>query len=123
MSLSWLPVRPIDRQQVHWAGGESDDAIHLRPEADGVARCAHRGPPFKLAVLQNYDVHKQVEWAGCLRRGRADIGQRFVKVFGAIVVMPDMTELFVTLKVAGRDQGIVHASTVTLRISRRRFVT
>ena len=43
MSLRWLPVRPIDWQQVHWAGGESDDAIRLRPEGDGVARCAHRG--------------------------------------------------------------------------------
>jgi hypothetical protein len=69
MSLRWLPVRPIDWQEVHWAGGESDDAIRLRPEGDGVARCAHRGPSFKLTVFQNYDVHKQVERAGCLRRG------------------------------------------------------
>ena len=111
MSLRRPPVGPIDRQQVHWAGGEDDDAIHFRAERDGVAGCTQRGAPFQLAVLQDRDVHKKVQRAGCLRRGHADIGQRFVEVFGAIVVMPDMTELFVTLRVARRDQGVVHART------------
>ena len=111
MSLRRPPVGSIDRQQVHWAGGEGDDAIHLRPEGDGVAGRAYRGAPFQSTVLQDRDVHKQVERAGSLRRGHADIGKRFVEVFGTIVVMADMTELFLALWVAGRYQGVVHART------------
>src|ERR1700724_1070123 len=104
MRLGWLHCETIDWQQILWAGGKCDNAVHLGAQRHITAGCADRGAHFDPVAVNDRDVHKKVQRCRRLRRLEPERGQSGSEVVGAVVVILRAAEELIAPAVASGEE-------------------
>ncbi len=107
MGVGW--ARPVDRDEILWAGRKDDHQIELRPKSDRVTHMADGLFKAQTSIFSPWNIHEQVERAWGFRDLQPELSESGVKVVGAIVVVFDAAKLAVTKSVTGRHERIVNA--------------